>query len=303
MRNVRSRPALDLDSNHVRTHLSSYSSHTFYPTSHPVEHSSSVDISGQSSNAISREGGHLRTSPTHGRILPEDSNDFNNDINRFPGGSATNASLEVGAPQHDFISGRNPVLPQGFYGNSTISPSEEGMQVVSESYSSRHPQSSSALTWRNNERNGRTRISHDRYRSLADDAAFHGRFSSQGSMIADNAAFYGSRNMFDQHRDMRLNIDNMTYEAWERIGSVNTGLSEDSISKCLAETIYHCSDQYQDESSCVICLEDYKDMDEIGALKTCGHKYHAPCIKKWLSMKNTCPICKASVVADDTREK
>ncbi|XP_039042101.1 probable E3 ubiquitin-protein ligase ZFP1 isoform X2 [Hibiscus syriacus] len=287
MRNVRSRPALDLESNLVRTNLSSNSSHTFYPTSHPVEHSSSVDISGQSSNAISREWGHLRMSPTHGRILPDDSNVFNNEINRFPGGSARNASLEVGALQHDFISGRNPVLPQGFHGNSGQSvrgvrtnysqrpgpifrtssssmrlghaaPSEEGMQVVSESYSSRHPRSSSALTWRNNERNGRPRISHDRYRSLADDAVFHGRFTSEGSMIADHSAFYGSRNMFDQHRDMRLDIDNMTYEELlalgERIGSVNTGLSEDSISKCLAETIYHSSDQYQDETSCVICL-------------------------------------------------
>ncbi|GMI71254.1 hypothetical protein like AT2G37150 [Hibiscus trionum] len=336
MRNVRSRPAFDLESNLVRTHLSSNSSHTSYPASHPVEHSNSVDISGQSSNTVSREWGHLRMSPNHGRILPEDSNVFNHETNRFLGGIATNASLEVGGLQHDFISGRNPVLPQGFHGNSAQSvrgvrtnysqrsgptfrassssvrlghaaPSEEGMQVVSESNSSRHPRSLSAVTRRNNERNGRSRISHDRYRPLADDAAFHGRFSSEGFMIADRSAFYGSRNMFDQHRDMRLDIDNLTYEELlalgERIGSVNTGLSEDSISKCLAETICHSSDQYQDEGSCVICLEDYKDMDEVGALKTCGHKYHAPCIKKWLSMKNTCPICKASVLADNTKEK
>lgn len=31
-------------------------------------------------------------------------------------------------------------------------------------------------------------------------------------MVVDRSAFYGSRNMFDQHRDMRLDIDNMTYE-------------------------------------------------------------------------------------------
>lgn len=31
-------------------------------------------------------------------------------------------------------------------------------------------------------------------------------------MIVDRSAFYGSRNMLDQHRDMRLDIDNMTYE-------------------------------------------------------------------------------------------
>ncbi|TYJ19011.1 hypothetical protein E1A91_A09G161900v1 [Gossypium mustelinum] len=332
MRNVRSRPALDLESNLVRTHLSS---NTSYLTSHPVEHSSSVNITGQSSNAMSRDWSHLRMSPSHGRIPAADSNVFNHETNRFLGGSsATNASVEVGGLQHNFISGRNPVLPQGFHGNSAqslrgprtnyfqrSSPNfrassssvhighaasyEEGMQVVSESYSTRYPRPLSAVTWRNNERSGRSRISNDRYQSLADDAAFRGRFSSEGFMIVDRSAFYGSRNMFDQHRDMRLDIDNMTYEELlalgERIGSVNTGLSEDLISKCLAETIYSSSDQFQDESSCVICLEEYKDMDEVGALKTCGHKYHVPCIKKWLSMKNTCPICKASAVADDIK--
>lgn len=40
----------------------------------------------------------------------------------------------------------------------------------------------------------------------------------------------------------------------ERIGNVSTGLSEDLISKCLTESIYCSSGQFQDESSCVICL-------------------------------------------------
>lgn len=31
-------------------------------------------------------------------------------------------------------------------------------------------------------------------------------------MIVDRPALYGSRNMFDHHRDMRLDIDNMSYE-------------------------------------------------------------------------------------------
>ncbi|XWS55798.1 hypothetical protein CRYUN_Cryun09bG0031700 [Craigia yunnanensis] len=338
-RNVRSRPALDLESNLDRSHLSSNLSHTSYSTSHQFDHSSSVDLSGQSSNALSREWewGHVRMSPSHGRIQASDSSVFNHETNHFLGGSsATNASVEVGGLQHDFISGRNPALPQNFHGNSVqsvrgvctnysqrsgptfrassssvrlghVAPSDEGMQVVAESYSSRHPRPLSAITWRNNERNGRSRISNHRYRSLADDAAFHDRFSSEGFMNVDRSTFYGSRNMFDQHIDMRLDIDNMTYEELlvlgERIGNVNTGLSEDLVSKCLTETIYCSSDQFQDESACVICLEEYKDMDKVGSLNTCGHDYHVFCIKKWLSMKNTCPICKASALADNTKEK
>ena len=100
----------------------------------------------------------------------------------------------------------------------------------------------------------------------------------------DRSALYGSRNLYDQHRDMRLDIDNMSYEViislplrftlshylfsinqnyWheqellalgERIGNVSTGLSEDLILKCLTESIYCSSDHFQEEGKCVICL-------------------------------------------------
>lgn len=107
-------------------------------------------------------------------------------------------------------------------------------------------------------------------------------------MVVERASLYGSRNIHDQHRDMRMDIDNMSYEViinlllflglqlvlctlkfsyyfhdWhdqellalgERIGHVNTGLSEDMFSKCLTETIYCSSEQSQDEGTCVICL-------------------------------------------------
>lgn len=36
--------------------------------------------------------------------------------------------------------------------------------------------------------------------------------SFQGFMIVDRSALYGSRNMVDQHREMRLDVDNMSYE-------------------------------------------------------------------------------------------
>lgn len=44
-------------------------------------------------------------------------------------------------------------------------------------------------------------------------------------------------------------------------------------------------------------------MDEVGALRSCGHDYHVSCIRKWLSMKNICPICKASALPDDMKDK
>lgn len=125
------------------------------------------------------------------------------------GSSAANASVEIGAFHHDFILGRNPVAPQSFHGTSTqsvrgvrssyshqrstptfrassstmrvghVGSSEEGMQLVAESYSSGHPRPLSSLAWRHSDRSGRSRISHDRHRSLAEEPSLHERFSSE----------------------------------------------------------------------------------------------------------------------------
>jgi hypothetical protein len=68
----------------------------------------------------------------------------------------------------------------------------------------------------------------------------------------------------------------------ERIGNVNTGVSEDLISKCLRETIYCSSDQIQEEPTCVICLVrriftlfetgKYELGIQVGGSKSCGYQ-------------------------------
>jgi hypothetical protein len=159
------------------------------------------------------------------------------------------------------------------------------------------------MGWRSGDRSGRVRMSSDRYRMVSDDGGYHDRFGPEGGMVMDRSHYHGSRSSYDHHRDMRLDVDDMSYEELlalgERIGSVNTGLSGDSISKCLTESIYCSSDRFHDEGTCVICLEEYKNMDDVGMLRGCRHDFHAGCIRKWLSMKNVCPICKSAAMADD----
>jgi len=41
---------------------------------------------------------------------------------------------------------------------------------------------------------------------------------------------------------------------------------------------------------CTICMEEYKDQDEIRFLP-CMHFYHQDCIDDWLPRNMTCPIC------------
>jgi len=126
-------------------------------------------------------------------------------------------------------------------------------------------------------------------------------------MMLDQLVIHESREDSDPHWDMRLDIDDMSYEELlalgERIGSVSTGLADETISSCVMEVTCCSSVPAQDgigkeNTRCVICLEEYKFKDSMGKLK-CGHDYHAGCIKKWLQVKSVCPICKACV-ADDS---
>ncbi|KAM0991036.1 hypothetical protein ACFX13_009597 [Malus domestica] len=333
MRNVRSRSEHDLESNLARTHLSSNPLHTSYPTSLPIDHSSTIDLSGQGSTGLTNEWNHISVAP-HGRVMAPDTSGFGHDPNHFLLGSSGNASVDNGLYHHDFMSSRSTAVPQSYPGalaqtvrgvRSTYSQrsppafrasssnlrlghashSDEGLQPMPENYP-RHPRPVASVGWRHNDRSGRLRMSNNRYR-VPEESALQDRFSSEGFMAVDRPAFPGSRNMLDHHRDMRLDIDNMSYEELlalsERIGNVSTGLSEDLIPKCLTETIYCSSDQIQDEGSCAICLEEYNDRDDVGALKSCGHDYHVSCIKKWLSMKNSCPICKGCALPDNMKEK
>ncbi|POO01630.1 43kDa postsynaptic protein [Trema orientale] len=329
IRNVRSRSTHDLESNLARTHLSGNPSHNSYPTN-PIDHPSTLDLSGQPSAGLTREWNHFSISSSHGRVPISDTSAFSHEPAHFLlGGNSSNEGY------HDFIQSRSTAVPQSYPGTAAqsvrgvrssysqrpsptfrasssslrlghVAPLDEGLQLVAENYS-RHPRPLSNIGWRNGDRNGRSRISNERYRLLSEETGLRDRFTSEGFMIVDRSALYGSRNMADQHREMRLDVDNMSYEELlalgERIGSVNTGLSEDLMFKCVTETIYCSSDQIQEEGSCVICLEEYEDMDDVGTLKTCGHDFHVSCIKKWLSMKNLCPICKASALADNMKDE
>ncbi|KAG6474109.1 hypothetical protein ZIOFF_068033 [Zingiber officinale] len=69
----------------------------------------------------------------------------------------------------------------------------------------------------------------------------------------------------------------------ERIGSVNTGLSEEKILECLQQHKYVpvASEPTGEVEPCCICREEYIDGDELGQLD-CGHDFHSLCIKKWL---------------------
>uniref|UniRef100_A0A7N1A4P1 RING-type E3 ubiquitin transferase n=1 Tax=Kalanchoe fedtschenkoi TaxID=63787 RepID=A0A7N1A4P1_KALFE len=131
-------------------------------------------------------------------------------------------------------------------------------------------------------------------------------------LVLESNLFIGGLSFHDQHRDMRLDIDDMSYEELlaleERMGSVSTALSEEALAKCINKTIYKPKssessfsemDGRQDDTKCSICQEEYATGDEMGRLH-CKHSYHSDCIDQWLRQKNWCPICKSSAATSSS---
>ncbi|KAL5788290.1 hypothetical protein ACOSP7_005239 [Xanthoceras sorbifolium] len=120
-------------------------------------------------------------------------------------------------------------------------------------------------------------------------------------MLFDPFIYHGLAEMHDRHRDMRLDVDNMSYEELlaleERIGDVKTGLTEESVMKLLKQKKYMSTEKETppDQEPCCVCQEEYADGDDLGTLD-CGHDFHTDCIKQWLMQKNLCPICKTTAL-------
>ncbi|KAI3981270.1 hypothetical protein MKX01_004534 [Papaver californicum] len=107
--------------------------------------------------------------------------------------------------------------------------------------------------------------------------------------------------------------DSMGYEGLmelqERIGKVDRGLSQETISSHLKTRVHTTSadsteEEEEETEICAICQDGYENKDNIGTLD-CKHEYHEGCITRWLVKMNVCPICKRQALKtmEETRNK
>jgi len=60
-----------------------------------------------------------------------------------------------------------------------------------------------------------------------------------------------------------------------------------------------------DDASCAICLEEWREGDKQQKLPRCRHKYHPSCLQKWTSSQIVinkmpcCPLCASQIRAPD----
>ncbi|CAD6272451.1 unnamed protein product [Miscanthus lutarioriparius] len=51
-------------------------------------------------------------------------------------------------------------------------------------------------------------------------------------------------------------------------------------------------------AECAICIAEFADGDEGRLLPRCGHRFHVRCVDTWFRFHTTCPLCRATVLAE-----
>ncbi|CAG7877526.1 unnamed protein product [Brassica rapa] len=138
-------------------------------------------------------------------------------------------------------------------------------------------------------------------------------FPTDEVAVFGEGGFYDAVDYVDHHQDMRLDIEDMSYEELlalsDHIGTVKTGLSEEDVEALLKRrtslstriNLEDATSTDLETDSCTICQENYKNQDKIATLD-CRHEYHAECLKKWLVIKNICPVCKSEALGHGKEE-
>ena len=54
--------------------------------------------------------------------------------------------------------------------------------------------------------------------------------------------------------------------------------------------------------TCAICLDAMDNLQEVGTMDVCDHKFHKDCLIKALQRKTSCPICRQKQVDDETSD-
>jgi len=78
----------------------------------------------------------------------------------------------------------------------------------------------------------------------------------------------------------------------------------DRSSTCqMLETQENVDRLSEQQSTCNICLENFKMGDEMRILKHCSHAFHKGCIDRWLGQVASCPICKHELDNDSQSQQ
>ena len=80
--------------------------------------------------------------------------------------------------------------------------------------------------------------------------------------------------------------------------NANNALDPEIIKNLLVIKIDE-SELSENETECIICMEEFKKDDD-GIYLPCQHLFHKDCLYEWFKIKDFCPICKNKVTRENT---
>ncbi|XP_004504651.1 E3 ubiquitin-protein ligase ATL76-like [Cicer arietinum] len=78
---------------------------------------------------------------------------------------------------------------------------------------------------------------------------------------------------------------------WIASRRLNSGIKKKEM-VALPTSTYSHSGSPSSASSCVICLTEFTNGEQIRFLPKCNHHFHVLCIDKWLLSHSSCPTCR-----------
>ena len=77
------------------------------------------------------------------------------------------------------------------------------------------------------------------------------------------------------------------------------GLTKDEISKNTIEFKFGTGRNWNTKDiewdNCAICIDEFKQSEDVRLLYSCRHVFHVKCVDQWLTDNTTCPICRQDV--------
>lgn len=120
--------------------------------------------------------------------------------------------------------------------------------------------------------------------------------------------FSSFRTSANINNNTQLIIDSARLPSEEETPVLGSGLARlpqiaEEIRGSLPVTNYQSSPTNSHVVECAVCLSSFEEGDHIRQLPCC-HFFHRDCVDKWLDhQQTTCPLCRASLVPEETANK
>ena len=83
-----------------------------------------------------------------------------------------------------------------------------------------------------------------------------------------------------------------------RRGYVRTVGLDESVINSITVCKYRRGEGRHEGTECSICLNEFREDENLRVLPSCNHAFHVPCIDTWLKSHQNCPLCRSKVVSD-----